>query len=190
MNKAIENIKNRRSIRGFDPSRRVSDENLREILDCAMYAPLAMNKVLWHFSAVQNSEIINGVAEKTIGVMKINPNEHTKMRLAMPNFSPFYGAPTVIFVFAEKGNPFAQSNCGAAMQNMLLAAEALGLNTCWIGMANRYLTLDEAQPLLKKIGMPDGYEIVGCVALGYALNAAKMPNKHFDERDNIVSIIK
>lgn len=190
MNETIKTIKERRSVRGFIRDKQISDENLSEILDCAMYAPLCVNTVLWHFSAIQNKEILDDVVQKVIEMLSINPNDHVKMRLSMPNFSPFYGAPTVVFVFAEKGNSFAQSNCGAAIQNMLVSAKSLGIDSCWVGMANKFLTSDEAQPLLKKIGMPDGYEIVSCVALGYAEKEPKMPNKHFDERDNIVSVIK
>lgn len=187
----LDAIKERRSVRGFKEDAQISDENLNEILSAAMYAPLAMNRVLWHFSAVQSREILGEIAEKTIALLRKDNSEHIKMRLAMPSFSPYYGAPTVIFVFGDKANIYSESNCGAAMQNMLLAAKELGIDSCWVDMTNGFLKSDGGRGILEKIGMPAGYDLVGCVALGYAKNPEiKMPNKHFDEYESIVNIIK
>lgn len=187
----LEAIKERRSVRGFKEDVQISDESLKEILSAAMYAPLAMNRVLWHFSAVQSKEILEEISEKTIALLRKDSSEHVKMRLAMPAFNPYYNAPTVIFVFGDKANIHSESNCGAAIQNMLLAAKEMRIESCWVNMANGFLRTDEGNKILKKIGMPDGFGLVGCVALGYAKNPEiKMPNKHFDEYDKIVNIIK
>lgn len=189
MNDIIKNIKERRSVRGFDTGKQLTDAELNEITDCALYAPLAVNTPLWHFSVIQNKEILNEIISGTIERLKKSDSEHVKMRLSMPNFSPFYGAPTVIAVSGDKSSPYAESNCGAAIQNMLLCAKSLGISSCWIGMTNEFLNSSEAAEILKKIDVPDNYKIVGCVALGHALNVPSAPDKHFDIKSELVTLV-
>ena len=185
----FNNIISRRSVRGFLVDKIISDENLNKIVDAGMYAPLAVNKVLWHFTVLKDKEMQQKIIDGIIDVLKINPTEHIKKRLSMPNFSPFYGAPAVIVVSGDKKNNWAQSNCGAAIQNMLLMANELGIDSCWVGMGNKFLNSDEAREIRNTIGVPKDYEVVGCVALGYRNTPeVPMPDKHFSERDSIVNI--
>lgn len=187
----MEIIKTRRSVRGFKPEKQISNEDLNTILDAAMYAPLAVNKPSWHLTVIQSKAVIDEIVEKTIGVLKINPNDHVKMRLSMPKFSPFYGAPTVIAVTGDLQNEYSKTNSGAAIENMLLAAKAQGIDSCWICMANKFLSSTEGTEILEGLGMPEGYGIMGCVALGYAeKEEIPVPNKHFDRYDEIINFIK
>lgn len=191
MSECMEIIKTRRSVRGFKPDAQISDEALNTILEAAMYAPLAVNKPSWHLTVIQSKDVFDEIVEKTIGVLKINPNDHVKMRLSMPKFSPFYGAPTVIAVTGDLNNEYSHTNSGAAIENMLLAAKTQGVDSCWVCMANKFLGSAEGSELLKRLGMPDGYGIMGCVALGYAeKDEIPMPNKHFDRYDEIINFIK
>lgn len=185
----FENITGRRTVRGFIRDKQISAADLEQILDAAMYSPLAINTVLWHFTALRDNAMKDKIINGVIDVLKIKPTEHIKMRLAMPNFSPFYGAPTVIVVSGDKNNQWSECNCGAAIQNMLLAANELGIDSCWVGMANKFLNSDEAKDIRKTIGIPDDYKVISCIALGYREKAEiKMPDKHFDKRNEIINI--
>ena len=185
----FENIMSRRSVRGFLSDKQISDVQLKKIFDAAMYAPLALNTVLWHFTALQNKQMLDKIVSGVIGDLKINPTEHIKMRLAMPNFSPFYGAPTVIVVSGDNNNPWSGINCGAAIQNILLAANDLGIDSCLVGMANKFLNSEKAAEIRQEIGIPEDYSVIGCAALGFRRDAeVKTPNKHFDEIDKIINV--
>ena len=185
----FENIVSRRSVRGFITDNEIPEEMIEKIIDSAMYAPLAVNTVLWHFTVLKNKDMQQKISDGVIGVLKENPTEHIRKRLAMPNFSPFYGAPSVIVVSGDKNNKWSESNCGAAIQNILLAANDLGIDSCWVGMANEFLNSDKAENIRNVIGIPEDYYVVGCVALGYRKEQEiKMPDKHFSEKNSIVNI--
>ncbi len=187
----METIKTRRSIRGFDTEKQVGEEAVAKILESAMYAPLAVNKPSWHLSVVRNADVIKEIADGTIKALSVNPNDHVKKRLAMPNFSPFYGAPTVVVVTGDKENTYSEYNAGAAIENMLLAAKAESVDSCWVCLSNVFLETEEGISLLEKIGMPEGYTIMGCVALGYAVkDEIPMPNKHMDKYNELINFVE
>ncbi len=182
-------IKERRSVRGFDGEKQISEENVKTIVESAMYAPMALNKVSWHLTVVRDKELLEDISMAIIGKLSESDDSHIKMRLAMPGYSPFYHAPTVIFVTGDKENSYTGNNSGAAIQNMLLSAKCLGIDSCWIGMGNAFLKSEKGKPYMDKLNTPDGYEIIGAVALGYGNVEVPMPNKHMSEIDEIVKYI-
>ncbi len=185
----IKTIKERRAVRGFNPDKQIDIKDIKTIVECAMYAPLAINKVSWHLTVVRNKELLERLSKDIIEQLSINPTEHIKMRLAMPNYNPFYHAPTVIFVTGDKNNTYTGNNTGAAIENMLLAAKDLGIDSCWIGLANDFLRSEKGKPYMNRLNTPTDYEIIGAVALGYGNVDVSMPNKHFDEIEEIVKYI-
>ena len=186
----FDTIKERRSVRGFSEEKQIADDKVEKIIESAFFAPLALNKVCWRLAVVQDKKLIDEMVADIIDFLNVKPSEHVKMRLAMPKFSPFYHAPTVIFVMGDKENEYTGSNCGAAIQNMLLCAKDMGIDSCWIGMANKFLKSGGGEKYMKILGCPAGYEIIGAVALGYGNVNVPMPNKHFEEKDEIVKFIK
>lgn len=182
-------IKERRSVRGFDSEKQISEDAVKTIVESAMYAPMAVNKVSWHLTVVRSKEFLEDISMAIIGKLRESEDSHIKMRLAMPNYSPFYHAPTVIFVTGDKGNVYTGNNAGAAIQNMLLSAKALGIDSCWVGMANNFLKSEKGRAYMDKLCTPDGYEIIGAVALGYGNVNVPMPDKHMSEIDKIVTYI-
>lgn len=185
----LKTIKERRSVRGFDNSKQISEEAVKTITECAMYAPMAVNKVSWQLTVVRDSEFLKDVSAAIINQLSVNPSDHVKMRLAMPKYNPFYHAPTVIFVTGDKENQNTHKNAGAAIQNMLLAAKDMGIDSCWIGLGNEFLKSDEGKPFMERLMTPENYEIIGAVALGYGDKEVPMPNKHMDEIDKIVKYL-
>ena len=81
---------------------------------------------------------------------------------------PFYGAPVVLVVLADKSVPTYLYDGSLVMENLLLAAHALGLGACWIHRAKETFELPEGKALLKKLGIEGEYEGIGNCIVGYA----------------------
>ena len=147
-----EIIKNRRSIRKYRPGAQITREQLDRLLEAAMHAPSACNSRPWEFIAITNRGILDKIAE-------IHP--HAKMCATAT-------AAIIVVAIPQTGTPegyFAQ-DCGAATQNILLEARALGLGTCWCGVYPRSdkmkliaELLDIAEPKIPfnviAVGVPD-----------------------------------
>lgn len=142
----IENIMNRRSIRVYKPEQ-VSKAQIDSIMQCAINAPSANNKQPWEVRIIQNAELLGKMKEI--------------------NAKSFHNAPTVIIVAADKNNPFGHSDCGMLAQNILLSAEAMDLGTCMLGGLGRMLNDPKAEDILKALELPEGYEVMYGISLGY-----------------------
>ncbi|MGB9683590.1 MAG: nitroreductase family protein [Candidatus Bathyarchaeales archaeon] len=166
MNETIEVIKRRRSIRRFKPEQ-IRDSDLQEILECALLAPNARNQQKWHFTVIQNEEVLNKMAS----IMKENMlNSGSFARSAknsIPEFNPFGNAPTVVLITADKTTRFAEIDCALAAENILIAAESLGLGSYIMTSTEFLFTTEKGKELKKELGVPEGYEHVCVIALGY-----------------------
>ena len=100
---------------------------------------------------------------------------------------PFYGAPTVVVVFAEAGNRNGVQDASLVLGNMMNAAHAIGLGSCWINRARETFELPEGRELLKKWGVEGDWTGVGNCILGYADGDAPAPAKR---RDGYVKIVR
>ena len=120
---AIETIKSRRSIRKYKADIPVADEHIHLMLEAAMMAPSACNSRPWEFVVVKNKDV------------------HEQIIKAIPSAAMLRTAPLAIIVCglpevsknACRGNEYWPQDCGAAVQNLLLAAKELGYGTCWCG---------------------------------------------------------
>ena len=183
MNEVLETIKSRRSIRKYLPEQ-INNEELDIILESAIYAPTGHNDQPWHFTVIQNKELIDemsAVSKKLMEessvdwMVKMGKSEHLHL---------FYNAPTVIVVSGKKGTVSPFADCCAAIQNMLIAAESLDIGSCWIGLVKFFFENPEN---VKKLNLPENYEPYYAVCLGYkgsSNNVAPERNK------NVVNYIK
>jgi nitroreductase len=186
MNETLEVIRKRRSIRAFNPEQ-IKDEELKEIIDAAIYAPSATNKQPWHFTVIQNKDIIDDLNKSFKELAKDAESDYVRRVGINENFHVFYNAPTVILVSGDENNHYAAVDCAAAMENMLLAAEAQGIGSCWIGFIAYLLNHEEGKEYLKKLGIPEGYRQLHAVALGYKkINRSIAPAR----KENTVNYIK
>ena len=165
MNETIGVIMKRRSIRKYKPDQ-VPDEDLRTILECGLHAPSAMNQQKWHFTVLQDKRIIERIGNIMRERMLKSGNERMVER-ARAGFVPFHGAPTLIIITADPQARFIEIDCGAAAENMALAAEALGYGSCLMASPGSLLSGAEGEGLRKELGIPEGYVHVISVALGY-----------------------
>lgn len=157
MNETLKTLLNRRSIRSYKQEQ-INQEELQTILEAGKYAPSAMNQQSWHFTVVQNKEIIDKINE----VCKV-----ALQRAGNQNFNVFYNAPTVIIVSGDDKAIAPQIDSALALGNMLLAAESLGIGSCWIHAVRALSTSDEGKELIKALKIPEGHSIVGSGAFGY-----------------------
>ena len=169
---AIENLYSRRSVRKYK-SQQITDEELQQVLKAGIYAPTGMNLQSPIIVAVQNKEEIAALS-------KMNASFWTA------KVDPFYGAPTVLVVLGERDSRFAAQDGSLVMGNLMNAAHAVGLGSCWINRAREVFDSDEGKALLKKWGVEGDYVGVGNCILGYAdEEPAPKPRK-----DNYVYFVK
>ena len=156
---ALEVLKNRRSIRKFK-SEQVKPEELQAVLEAGTYAPTGKNCQDPVIAAVQNPDILARVKKLNAEVM------------GAPDADPYYGAPTVILVLVDPDRMYDEELAvmdGAAVQtNMLNAAYAAGLGSCWINRPQKMFATEEGRQLLRDMGLKDSLRGVASIALGYA----------------------
>ncbi len=154
VNAVIKSLQNRRSIRSFlDKS--VDPEQLAEILKTGTYAATGMGK---------QSPIIILVSSADIREKIVNMNAKIMGR---EGTDPFYGAPTILIVLADPKVPTYIEDGSLVLGNMMNAAYAVGVDSCWIHRAREEFESEEGKELLRKWGIPEHYVGIGHLALGY-----------------------
>ena len=154
MNAALDNLLTRRSVRKYKPDQ-ITEAELDAVLEAGMYAPTAMGWQSPFMVAVTNKEDVAALSRMNAAVMGRDGD-------------PFYGAPAVIVVFADGDKPSGVQDATLVMGNLLNAAHAVGLGSCWINRALEVFETDEGKALLKKWGVEGNWVGVGHCILGYA----------------------
>jgi nitroreductase len=157
-------IKKRRSIRHFT-SQKIEKEKTDAILEAAMYAPSAVNKQPWHFIVIDDRQIMKKI-------MEVHP--HSKM---------FETANVGILVCGDLQQQhdagYWIADCAAATQNILLAATAFGLGSCWVGIYPREVRMTAMKEIFS---LPSHVEAFSLVALGYPAEEKKTPERFHPEK--------
>ena len=174
MNETIKTLENRRSCRSFKPDM-VKEEDLRQIIEAGTYAATGMGK---------QSPIIIAVTDKE--TRDLISEENRKIGGWNEGFDPFYGAPVILIVLADKNIPTYKYDGSLVMGNLMNAAESLGVANIWIHRAKEEFESDFGKDILKKLGIEGDYEGIGHCALGYA---AKEPNAAAPRKANYVYYI-
>ncbi|MCT4509939.1 MAG: nitroreductase family protein [Tepidibacter sp.] len=184
MNDIIKNIKERRSIRKFKEEQ-IKEEEIQTIIEAGIYAPSAHNQQPWHFTVIQNKNIISEMNEESKKAMKNHSDEWIAKLGNNEKFDIHYNAPTVILVSGKKDCYSPIVDVSAAIQNMLLAADSIGVGSCWVGLS-KFGLIEEDK--VKQFNIPDGYEPYYTVALGYkALDKKQNAPKR---NEDVVNYIK
>lgn len=159
-NPVIETIMARRSVRKYQ-DRQVEHAKLRLVAECGIHAPSGMNQQPWAVRIVESQKFIE---ETTALFVEKYPN----MRVVDTNFKNMYrNAPNIICV-AAPADGSGNVDAGLLGENMMLAAQSLGLGTCCLGSAANFLnTAEEAKPYLKRLNLPEGYKLAYVLAIGY-----------------------
>jgi nitroreductase len=153
MNQVIETIKRRRSHRIYS-DKPIGKEILLEIVDCARLAPSAVNIQPWEFVVVTDKTMLKKISDiATYGKFIKN-------------------AGACIIVLCKTSEYYLEDGCAATM-NMLVAAESLGIGSCWVAGNNKPYCKD----IMEQIGAPEGYKVASILSLGYYEKPLNAPRK-------------
>lgn len=161
MNEVLEALKTRRSIRSYT-DQPVTREELDAVLEAGTYAPTAMGAQRVCIVAVTDKATRDKLSAMNAAVMGSGGD-------------PFYGAPVVLVVFGDSVWVNGERDGSLVMGNMMNAAHALGLGSCWINRADDMFATEEGQALKSKWGVPAGYTGVGNCILGHPAGPAPAP---------------
>lgn len=156
MNETLKVLETRRSCRKFKPDM-VGEEELKAIVKAGTYAATGMGK---------QSPIIIAVTDKAVRDEIMEANR--KVGGWDEGFDPFYGAPVILIVLANKEVGTYLYDGSLVMGNLMNAAESLGVASIWIHRAKEEFESEFGKNLLKKLGIEGEYEGIGHCALGYA----------------------
>ncbi|MBP5327944.1 MAG: nitroreductase [Bacteroidales bacterium] len=154
-NEILRCLRERRSVRSFKPEQ-ITDEELRAVLEAGTYAPTGMNYQDPWIVAVQNREIMDQL-------VRMNK------QFTQQEGNPYYDAPTIVLVFASRPEKWknGMADGSLVLGNMMNAAHAIGLGSCWINREQEMFDTEEGRELMTRLGLPEGLMGVGALSLGY-----------------------
>ena len=158
MSDTLTTLKTRRSCRAYKPEH-IEDEKLNAIMEAGTYAATGMGKQSPIILAVKDPEVRATLSRINAEVMGME-------------IDPFYGAPDLLVVLANKDIPTYIYDGSLVMGNMMNAAADLGVASCWVHRAKEEFESEEGKAILKKLGIEGSYEGIGNLILGYAAKPA------------------
>lgn len=161
MNETLKVLETRRSCRNFKPDM-ISEDELNAVIRAGTYAATGMGK---------QSPVIIAVTDKKL--RDELSDENRRIGGWPVGFDPFYGAPVILIVLANKEVPTYIYDGSLVMGNLMNAAESLGVGSIWIHRAKEEFDSDFGKNILNKLGISGDYEGIGHCALGYAAEPAK-----------------
>ena len=180
MNETLRVINHRRSIRTFKHEQ-ISESELQVLLEAAIHAPSAANQQRWHFTVVQDKALLDLMVDMVKENAAKLGNEFFVKRVSAPGYHTFHNAPTVIMISGDVKAMCIQIDCGAAAENILIAAESLNLGACVMASPNLLFMSEKGNELRSRLGIPDGYNHVCTVAVGYRTgDSPPMPPRNTD----------
>lgn len=192
---AMEAILTRRSTRNYRPDM-VEPEKLEQIIEAGKQAPSGGNNQTNHFLVIRSREVIDrliGMTEAAFARMALTEDTYSSMKRAIQlskqgGYVFCYNAPVLIAVANREdyGNNFA--DCACAIENMMVAANALDLGSCWINQLRWLNAEPEIVDYLRSLGMKEYERVYGSVIIGYP--ASGLPNrKRMAQKGNEVTYI-
>lgn len=175
MNEAIRNMMERRSIRKYKKIQ-IRDEDLKIILDCALYAPTGGNVQYSRFLIIQDPAVmeeLNSVIRDELASREIIGGQFINRGIARAQKEGYhfiYGAPTLITAVSPRSHENSMADCAAALENIQLAAAALGLGACWSNQPHWLTGVPSVRSIFARLGLSDDEDIFGSAAVGYAEN--------------------
>jgi nitroreductase len=172
-------IAGRRAVREYT-SQAVDEPVIRHLVAAAQQAPSAFNEQPWTFTILRDRALLDRISrEATAHMLAIlpvgGPSDHARSLLGAPDFHMFHHAPVLILISAAAAGPFIVEDCALAAENLMLAAHAAGLGSCWIGFAQAFLNTAQGKALL---GLPAAWVPVAPLILGHPRTApAPVPRR-------------
>lgn len=178
MNQVIENMLKRRSVRAYE-DRQIKDNELNTILECALYAPTGGNLQNSRFLVIQDPELLEELNLAIRDELRSRPIVEGEMmakgirRAMTENYHFIFHAPTLISAVAPREHSNSMANCCTGLENIQLAATALGLGACWSNQAHWLTNVPEIRRIFERLGLREDEDIFGSVSVGYPSVVAK-----------------
>lgn len=169
---AMDCLLTRRSVRSYREEK-PPRELIEQVVTAGQYAPSAMGRQSAFYVAVQEAQMVKKLSQMNAQVMNAASD-------------PFYGAPCVVLAFAQRGSQNSVEDATLGLGNMMNAAHALGLGSCWINRVKEMFDSPQGYALMRTLGVPEDMEGVGSCILGYAKDATAAPKAR---RANAVYIV-
>ena len=168
MNEVIKTILARRAVRKYE-DRPVSREDLELIVKCGQYAATGMGVQPWHFTVVTDKKVLDQLNEANKAIMLADPNTPAPVldMIHSGQFDTYRGAPCAVLVSGQDTQQNTIADCANAVENMAIAAKALGLDSCYLASYQVCLNAPGGDPLKKMLGIPEGYVPNFALAVGY-----------------------
>ncbi len=181
MNPVLEAIASRRSVRSYQP-RPIPKDTLMTILEAANQAPSAMNSQPWRFVVVEDPEFkkkLVATAKPTArgfleSLKEADPERYQQIiqRFDKLEDPVYYSAPAIVFVIGS--GHYAPHSCPLACATMMLAAQSLGLGSCWVGFG---AMITDNPEITQALELEEGESIFGPILLGYPADYPQPPEK-------------
>lgn len=164
MNEVLKCMETRRSVRGFKPDVMPETELIEQVLRAGTYAPTGRGAQSPVIVAVTNKAVRDRLSQMNAEVLGTTTD-------------PFYGAPVVLVVLADKSRPTYLYDGSLVMGNLMNAAHAVGLGSCWIHRAKEVFASPEGKAMLKEWGVEGDYEGIGHCVIGYPTDGQPLAAK-------------
>ena len=174
-NEILRALRERRSCRSYKPEQ-IKDNELQAVLEAGTWAPTGMGRQDPWIVAVQNPELLKKISKMNAAFLGVDTD-------------PFYGAPTYVLVFGSDPAVWANSvpDGSLVLGNMMNAAYAIGLGSCWINREREMFATAEGKALMQEFDLPEGLIGIGALALGYPAGPARDPKPR---KENYYRIVK
>jgi nitroreductase len=161
-------IAGRRAVREYT-AESVDEQTIRHLIEAAVQAPSAVNQQPWMFTVVRDQAVLDRISGNAkshmLSTMPPSPHsDHFRSQLGDPGFQIFYHAPALIVISAAASGPWIVEDCSLAAENLMLAAYAAGLGSCWIGFAQSFLNTSVGKAAL---GIPAAWVPVAPIIVGH-----------------------
>ncbi|MBQ0078290.1 MAG: nitroreductase [Eubacterium sp.] len=173
-NEVISALMTRRAIRAFKPEQ-ITDEELMTVLEAGTWAPSGRGMQSAQMVVVQNEELMKQIVRMNGEV------------LGDTSRNPYYGAPTVILVFAPEDRTTYVEDGSCLLDTLMVAAESIGLGSCWIHRERQMFETEEGKQLMAQWGLAPEMKGIGALSLGYIEGEKPEPKPR---REGYYTIIK
>lgn len=160
-NKTISNIKNRVSCRSYN-DKKVPLGKVMQIVEASKMAPSAINRQICNILVLRSKKYVEKLRA---------------LSLEVRGKDCYYGANTLVLVYAPREDRFCDTDCACILENMFVAATSLNIQSCWINQTDDLLNTKAGLKLKKKLEIPEEAKVVGTCILGYAKEGTKLEVK-------------
>jgi nitroreductase len=164
-NETLDNIKRRRSVRTY-LDMQIKDEELQAVLEAGLYAPYA-GKPSCRFTVIQDKDLLIQLSNAAKEISRNSSLSHLKALGNDENFNCMYAAPALIIISNDKTSLAPEMCCAASAQNLLIAAQSLGLGACWIYFMLQAFLSPQGEYFLKQLKLPENYQPYISISLGH-----------------------